>query len=256
MLMSAGLPLPKSVFGHGFVYRKNEGSGVLEKMSKTIGNVVEPMDLIQQFSAEAFRYYFMSQCPFGGDGEFSFERFADVYNADLANNLGNLFSRTLTMCLKYFEGRLPDAPAIDATAWLGGLDLPTLVAQLRDQVGSFQYNTALQRIWFDVLGAANRYISETQPFKLIKTDPEATRAVLVNLAEALRVIAILTKPFLPRTATTFYRAFNYEEAQAWDSVGFADALNRPHLPTLHLRAPLEGGKPAPLFPKIELKESS
>lgn len=256
MLMSAGLPLPKSVFGHGFVYRKSDKSGVLEKMSKTIGNVVEPMDLIQQFSAEAFRYYFMSQCPFGSDGEFSFERFAEVYNADLANNLGNLYSRTLTMCLKYFDGRLSDATAVETKAWHAEFDLPELVASLRDQVGSFQYNGALQRIWLDVIDAANRYISESQPFRLIKTDPEATRAVLVNLTEALRVIAILIKPFLPQTAETFYRAFNFEEAQAWDSVGYADTLNRPQLPTIQVTAPLEGGKPAPLFPKIDLRETS
>ena len=106
MLMSAGLPLPRRVFGHGFVYRKDEGTGEVQKISKSLGNVVEPMDIIDQFSAEAFRYYFMSQCPFGGDGEFSFERFADAYNSGLANNLGNLYSRTLSMCVKYFDGKL------------------------------------------------------------------------------------------------------------------------------------------------------
>src|SRR5579875_3929588 len=89
MLTSAGLPLPRMVFGHGFVYRKDEETGEVQKLSKSLGNVVEPMELIQKFSSEAFRYYFMSQCPFGGDGEFSFERFAAVYNADLADNLGN-----------------------------------------------------------------------------------------------------------------------------------------------------------------------
>ena len=106
MLMSAGLPLPLQVFGHGFVYRKNEATGEVQKLSKSLGNVVEPMELIERFLADAFRYYFISQCPFGGDGEFSFERFADAYNSGLANNLGNLYSRILTMCLKYFDGRL------------------------------------------------------------------------------------------------------------------------------------------------------
>jgi methionyl-tRNA synthetase len=105
MLMSAGLPLPRMVFGHGFVYCKNEKTGEVQKLSKSLGNVVEPMELVQKFSSEAFRYYFMSQCPFGGDGEFSFERFTAVFNNDLANNLGNNYSRILTMCARYFNGR-------------------------------------------------------------------------------------------------------------------------------------------------------
>lgn len=253
MLMSAGLPLPKSVFAHGFVYRKDDTSGVLQKMSKSIGNIVEPMDLIRQFSSEGFRYYFMSQCPFGGDGEFSFERFAETYNTGLANNLGNLYSRTLTMCLKYFDGALDGSAAIDPTAWRAALDLPSLVEDLRALVGSFQYATALQRIWLEVLDAANRYIEATQPFKLAKTDPEATKVVLVNLAEAMRVVSILIKPFLPRTAETFYAAFNFGEAQPWDAVSFASAAERPAGPDLRVTAPLVNGKVTPLFPKIDLK---
>ena len=253
MLMSAGLPLPKAVFAHGFVYRKNEQSGVAEKMSKSIGNIVEPMDLVQQFSAEGFRYYFMSQCPFGGDGEFSFERFAETYNTGLANNLGNLYSRTITMCMKYFDGRLEGSSAIDPTAWRGELDLPGLVGDLRELIGTFQYASALQRIWLEVIDAANRYIEATQPFKLAKTDPEGTRVVLVNLAEALRVVAILTKPFLPRSAASFYAAFNFDESHPWEGISYRDALERPDGPDLRVTAPLVDGRIAPLFPKIDLK---
>ncbi len=251
MLMSAGVALPERVFGHGFVYRKNEETGEVQKLSKSLGNVVEPMELIDKFSVEGFRYYFMSQCPFGGDGEFSFERFADNYNSGLANNLGNLYSRILTMCLKYFDGRFENTSAIDATQWRRGLDLAELVASTRASISSFDFSSSLQRIWRDVIDAANRYIQETEPFKLAKTDPEACRVVLVNLAEWLRVAAILIKPFLPRTAETFYRAFNFEEARAWDQVGYADAAT-PQLPAvLTVTAPTSGGKPAPLFPKIE-----
>jgi methionyl-tRNA synthetase len=253
MLLSAGLPLPKQVFGHGFVNRKNEETGEVQKIAKSLGNAVEPMDLIEKFSAEGFRYYFMSQCPFGGDGEFSFERFAEVYNTGLANNLGNLYSRTLSMCVKYFDGRLEGVTPGFPKAWLGGLDLAALVEALREQVGSFQYNVALSAIWIQVLDAANRFIQVTEPFKLAKTDPEACKAVLVNLADALRVIAILIKPFLPATAETFYRAFNFEDAQPWDSVAYRDApADHPGL-ALRVTAPLVGGKPAPLFPKIEAK---
>ena len=224
MLMSADLPLPKRVFGHGFVYRKNESTGEAEKISKSLGNVVEPMDIVNRFSSEGFRYYFMSQCPFGGDGEFSFGRFAEVYNADLANNLGNLYSRTLSMCVKYFNGELAGADTVSPTAWLLGLNLEGLINELGGHICEFQYNLALQRIWNEVFGATNRYISETVPFKLIKTDPDATRVVLINLAEALRAISILIKPFLPRTASTFHAAFNFADVSPWDSVRYADAL--------------------------------
>jgi len=253
MLMSAGLPLPKRVFAHGFVYRKNEESGLIEKMSKSLGNVVQPIELIDKFSAEAFRYYFMSQCPFGGDGEFSFERFADTYNGGLANNLGNLYSRTLSMCLKYFEGRLEGSSQVRPMAWLGELDPPRLVEELREAVGGFQYTTALRRIWLEVLDAANRYIETTQPFKLAKTDPEAAKVVLINLAEALRVSAILIKPFLPNTAATLYRAFNFEQARPWEAVSYRDAAQPLEGLELTVTANLENGRVAPLFPKIDLK---
>ncbi len=251
MLMSAGLPLPEQVYAHGFVYRKNEESGTLEKMSKSLGNVVEPMQLIERFSAEGFRYYFMSQCPFGGDGEFSFERFTDVYNAHLANNLGNMYSRVLSMCLKYFEGRLDGSAAIDCNQWWRAeLDLPKVVDELRRLVGTFQYPLALQRIWLEILDAVNRYIQATRPFQLIKTDPGATRVVLANLAQAMRTLAILIKPFLPATAETFYRSFNFADARAWEAVSYADAAVAPAI-ELRVTASLSEGKPAPLFPKID-----
>lgn len=259
MLMSAGLPVPRSVFAHGFVYRKNEESGVAEKMSKSLGNVVEPMDLITRFesvtpyASDAFRYYFMSQCPFGGDGEFSFERFVESYNTGLANNLGNLYSRTLTMCHKYFGGRLEGSSAIDPTAWRAGLDWPALVGDLRSLVGSFQYNVALSRLWLEVLDSANKYIDTTQPFKLAKTDPEACKAVLVNLAEALRVASILARPFLPKSTAAIYESFNFGESEGWESVGYESALGRPLGPDLRLTSELPGGKPSPLFPKVETR---
>ncbi|WP_406696394.1 class I tRNA ligase family protein [Singulisphaera sp. Ch08] len=246
MLMSAGLPLPRRVFGHGFVYNK-DGS----KISKSTGTAVDPMDVSKVHGADAFRYYFMRECPFGGDGNYSEKRFAEVYNSDLAKNLGNLYSRTLSMCMKYFEGQLPDAAAVDATAWLAGLDLSALVEELRTKVGAFEYNIALQRIWLEVLDAANRYIDVTAPFKLAKTDLEACKAVMINLAEALRVIAILIKPFTPKTAEIFYRSFNFEQVQAWETVGYRDAATRLVVPDLQVTAEIVSGKPVPLFPRID-----
>ncbi|MHC5539355.1 class I tRNA ligase family protein [Singulisphaera rosea] len=249
MLMSAGVPLPRKVFGHGFVYNKGA------KISKSAGTAIDPMDVYRLHGSDAFRYYFMKECPFGGDGNFSEERFAEIYNSDLADKLGNLYSRTLTMCVKYFEGRLPGADAVDSTTWLAGLDLDGLVTDLRGRVGSFEYNPALQRIWLEVVGAANRYIEDTAPFKLAKTDLEGTKPILINCIEAIRVIAILIKPFIPRTAGVFYSAFNFEEAAPWDEVGYRDASARVSIPELRVTATLTAGKPTPLFPKIELKTS-
>ena len=250
MLMSAGLAPPKRVFAHGFVYNKGA------KISKSAGTAIDPMDVFRVHGADAFRYYFMRECPFGGDGNFSDERFAEVYNADLADKLGNLYSRTISMCVKYFDGRLGSVSATDSPpkAWLSGLDLNALVTDLRAKVGAFEYNVVLQRIWLEILGAANRYIEDTVPFKLAKTDPTACKVVLVNLAEAFRVIAILIKPFLPRTAETFYRSFNFEDAGAWNQIGYDSALQPATGLDLRVTAPLLAGKPAPLFPKIDLKE--
>ena len=167
----------------------------------------------------------MSQCPFGGDGEFSFERFADVYNSGLANNLGNLYSRILTMCVKYFEGQLGSNEGVDLTAWRRGLDVTAFVGELRESMIAFDYSTVLQRIWLEIVDRANRYTQETQPFKLAKTDLEACRQVLLNLAEWQRVAAILIKPFLPRTAETFYSAFDFGAENAWERVSYRDAAH-------------------------------
>jgi methionyl-tRNA synthetase len=195
----------------------------------------------------------MKECPFGGDGSYSEERFAEVYNSDLADNLGNLYSRVLAMCVKYFGGKLVGSSKIAPTAWRAGLDLDALVGDLRTLVGSFEYNVALQRIWLEVLSAANRYIEVTSPFKLAKTDLEACKVVLVNLAEAIRVVAILTKPFLPATAERYYQAFNFGEDRAWNSLSYSDAVSSPLNLELRVTAPLQNGKPQPLFPRIEIK---
>lgn len=248
MLLSAGVPLPKQVFGHGFVYNKGA------KISKSAGTALDPMDVFRVHGADAFRYYFMRECPFGGDGNFSDERFTEVYNADLANNLGNLYSRTLSMCLRYFNGALDGSSGVDPVEWRSNAtSLATLVPELRALIESFQYNVALQRIWLEILDPANRYIDATAPFKLAKTDLEACKRVLVNLVEALRVAAILIKPFLPKTAETVYRTFNFGEAVAWESVCYDGVLSRPGGPDVKVTAQFAGGKPAPLFPKIDVK---
>lgn len=247
MLMAAGIDPPRQVFGHGFVYIKNEETGAVEKISKSLGNVVEPMQIITRFSAEAFRYYFMRECPFPGDGEFSWGRFAEVYNSELANNLGNLFSRVVTLVTKNFEGLLPRTagkapPLLDA-------DRAETVRQIQAHVEACRYNVALQTIWQAVLNPANQFADRKEPWKLVKSDREAAAEVLFTMIEPLRASAILLKPFLPRAAETIYRSFNF--AKPWESIRYDDASQAAvQLEDLRVVAALENGKVKPLFPRI------
>jgi methionyl-tRNA synthetase len=249
MLMAAGLEPPRRVFAHGFVYRKNEETGVSEKMSKTLGNVVDPMDIITKFSPEAFRYYFLRECPFPGDGEFGWQRFRDLYNADLANNLGNLYSRVVVLTHQNYGGNLDNTAGLEPGQIYAEVDTQTTVRQVQAHIEACQYNLALQRIWQQILDPANRYTEKREPWKLVKTDREATKAVLFDLVEQLRAAAILLKPFLPVAAETIYRSFNFP--QSWESVRFEDVWNHPRQANdLKVLVVLEGGKLKPMFPRL------
>jgi len=185
------------VFGHGFVYRKNEETGDIEKLSKSLGNVVEPMEIITRFSAEAFRYYFLRECPFPGDGEFSWQRFKELYNSDLANNLGNLYSRVVTIISKNYDGHLAATAGVPPGAIYTDVDIQSTVQQVQQHIDACQYNQALEKIWRQVLDPANQYADRKEPWKLVKTDKSAAKAVLYDLVEQLRATAVLLKPFLP-----------------------------------------------------------
>jgi methionyl-tRNA synthetase len=249
MLMAAGLEPPRMVFGHGFVYRKNEETGQVEKLSKTIGNVVEPMDIITKFNAEAFRYFFLRECPFPGDGEFSWQRFQHVYDGDLAHNLGNLYSRVVKPIAQNFEGHLQGTANVEPGEIYIEVDTETTVQQVQKHVEACQYNQALQRIWQQILVPANQYAEKKQPWKLVKTDRETAKRVLYDLVEQLRAAAILLKPFLPRTAEIIYRSFNFP--QAWEEVRHEDVWVHPcQVEDLKLLAELEEGKVKRLFPRI------
>jgi methionyl-tRNA synthetase len=251
MLLAAGLEPPRSVFGHGFVYRKSDETGELEKLSKTLGNIVEPMEIIDKFSVEAFRYYFLRECPFPGDGEFSWKRFADVYNADLANNLGNLYSRVVTLITKNYNGHLDKTAGQKPGVIYDEIDTETTVQQVQAHVEACQYNQALQRVWLQILNPANQYADKQEPWKLVKTDLVAAKQVLYNLAEQLRAVAILLKPFLPRSAEIIYRSFNFP--QPWEEVRHEDVWVHPRqVEDLRVLAPLENGKVKPLFPRINV----
>lgn len=246
MLMAAELPLPKSVFAHGFVYNKGQ------KISKSAGTAIDPMTVYQTSGTDPFRYYFLRECSFGSDGNFSEERFIEIYNSDLANNLGNLYSRTISMCMRYFEGDLAGSSSIDPIDWRGDINLADLATELDGMMQRFEYAQALQLIWSQVLDTANRYIQNTEPFKLVKTDRDACKVVLSNLADAIRVIGILIKPFLPSTAEKFYSAFNFEPSTPWATLDFSMiAYPAQDRGDWQVTAALIDGKPEPLFPKIQ-----
>src|SRR5262245_22181147 len=247
MLLAAGVEPPKQVFGHGFVYIKNEETGVTEKISKSLGNVVEPMEIITKFSGAAFRYYFMRECPFPGDGEFSWGRFADVYNSELANNLGNLYSRVVTLVAKNYDAVIPNTAGKAPT--LLDANRAQTVRQIQAHVEGCRYNQALQLLWQSILNPANQHADRKEPWKLVKTDKTAAAQVLFEMVEPLRAAAILLKPYLPRSAETIYRSFNF--AKSWDSVRYEDASQPPmQAEDLRVLAALEGGKVKPLFPRI------
>jgi methionyl-tRNA synthetase len=256
MLMSAGVELPRRVFAHGFVYLKDEQTEETKKISKSLGNVIEPIEIVENFSSDAFRYYFMRECPFGGDGEFSFGRFAMSYNADLANNLGNLFSRTTSMVLRYFDGTLVGSCGVARDEILGDEELSGIVQSVASDIEACRYSVVLETIWRQVLDPGNRYIEQRKPWLLANEkkpeyDLDACLTVLTNLAEIVRIAAVLIRPFMPRSAATMYAGFNFPVAL--DAASFASIAPRaPLAADLRVTAPLgEAGKIEPLFPKID-----
>jgi methionyl-tRNA synthetase len=249
MLWAAGEEAPKKVFAHGFVYIKNEEAGTVEKISKSLGNVIEPMEVISKFSAEAFRYFFLRECPFPSDGEFGWARFAEVYNSELANNLGNLFSREMTITWKNFGGVFDGTAGKRPEPVVPGLDLALFVGEVREHVEACRYNQALQKIVQDFLTPTNQYLESNAPWKLVKTDKDAAKRVLFNAVQSLRIASILLKPFIPRSAEKIYAAFNFPKP--WAEVKYADAAELAAQPDdLRVTAELVDGKVPPLFPRI------
>ncbi len=249
MCFAAGVEPPRRVFGHGFVYLKDDETGAAQKISKSLGNVVEPMDIVTKFSAEAFRYYFLRECPFPGDGEFSWKRFEELYNADLANNLGNTYSRVVKLISQHYDGRLDGTAGLEPGVIYTEVDAETTARQVQTHIEACQYNQALQRIWLQMLNSTNRYLDETAPWKLVKTDKTAAKRVLYDAAEQLRTVAILLKPFLPRAAETIYTSFNFPEA--WAEVSYEEAWSHARQgEDLRVLAQLHAGKVTPLFPRI------
>ena len=217
MLMSMGLPLPKKVYGHGWL---NFGG---EKMSKSRGNVVDPYILAEKFGVDALRFFMLRTFPFGSDGNFTNELLIQTINTDLANDLGNLVSRTTAMADKYFGGALP--------AGCGEIGEPDgelkaladeVTANYRTQMDAFQFSVALNEVW-RLISRANKYIDETMPWALAKDEGKKPRllAVMKNLCEAIRVSAILVSPVMPDTAEAIFQRLGVPAGgRNWDAVGF------------------------------------
>src|SRR5471032_111716 len=192
-LMSAGIDVPQRIFSHGFLFNRGE------KMSKSVGNVIDPFALADAYGVDPLRYFFLREVPFGQDGNYSHEAIVNRINADLANDLGNLAQRSLSMIGKAFGGVLPapgEFSAEDKTI-LSAADGMTGIA--REHMKTQQLHQVLNAVW-SVVADANRYFASQAPWALAKTDPKRQGTVLYVTAEVLRRIAILSQPVLPTSA--------------------------------------------------------
>jgi methionyl-tRNA synthetase len=243
MLWAAGYELPKHVFSHGFV--TVDGT----KMGKSMGNVVEPLEIVGKSSVDAYRYYFMRECPFSGDGDYSGQRFEEVFNSDLANTWGNLNSRAITVAVKSLGGVLPNTAGRTPRPVSAELDLAKFLGEFRSRVEACEYSVALQMLMTQLGYPANKYIGDQAPWTVVKTDPASAAFILHDVIEALRIGAILLKPFIPTSAEIIYKNFSF--AKPWDEVTYTDA-ERYDVPTSDLRilAETTEGKPKVLFQRM------
>ncbi|WP_302848014.1 methionine--tRNA ligase [Paenibacillus sp. OK003] len=215
MLMALDLPLPKKVFAHGWLLMKDG------KMSKSKGNVVDPVTLIDRYGLDALRYYLLREVPFGSDGTFTPESFVERVNSDLANDLGNLLNRTVAMVDKYFEGKAPEFTSgvteFDVSLEEAGL---AAVEKVEQAMENLQFSVALTAI-SQFVSRSNKYIDETQPWALARDDAKRNElaSVMSHLIESLRIASILLQPFLTRAPRKIWEQLGIQEGEltAWDS---------------------------------------
>ncbi|MBT4554056.1 MAG: methionine--tRNA ligase [Candidatus Marinimicrobia bacterium] len=201
MLMSAGLELPKTIFAHGW-WLMGES-----KMSKSLGNVINPMDLIDDYGVDPVRYYLMREMVLGQDSSFTMESFIQRYNSDLANDFGNLLSRVSTLMKKNYDGKIPnhgELTDVEKTIKSNGESLAELV---KDKIESMRLNEAIEEI-MQYVRSVNKYMEDNAPWKLVKEDKDAAGRVLYTAGEALRISAVLLSPVMPNRTAILLNALN------------------------------------------------
>jgi methionyl-tRNA synthetase len=244
MLMALDLPLPKKVFAHGWLLMKDG------KMSKSKGNVVDPVTLIDRYGLDALRYYLMREVPFGADGTFTPESFVERVNHDLANDLGNLLNRTIVMIDKYFAGKIP-AYVAGATEYDESLTetVGSTVAKYEEAMEKMEFSIALSAVW-QLISRTNKYIDETQPWSMVKDEAkrETLGSVMYVLAESQRISSVLLRPFLTKTPQLIWQqlglaAEDLPRLTAWESVHSFG----------HLPAGTKVQKGEPMFPRLDVE---
>ncbi|MGC8742638.1 MAG: methionine--tRNA ligase [Verrucomicrobiia bacterium] len=228
MLKAMGLPLPRQILVHGW-WQKD-----YQKMSKSTGNVVDPVAVIDEWGCDAFRYYVVRELDIGPDGNWTDAGFASRYNAELANGLGNLVNRTLSMLKRYRNGVVPQKSA-DLQK-----DVTEIVSKIRQQLLEYKLQDALISIW-DIITRANQYIDHTTPFKLAKDPSQARRLdeILYSLVETSRILGVLLYPFIPDTACAIFKQLNIQEKPDKFELAIWGGMNPGHTV----------GEQFPLFPK-------
>jgi len=243
ILKALDLQPPKAIFAHGWWVIKGE------KMSKSKGNVVDPTDMVSRYGVDPYRYFLLREVQFGMDGQFSEEALVTRYNSDLANDLGNLLSRTLTMVEKYFEGKVPAIKSQDQKAANPQEDelkekATALAEELERSIPQFDFVTALSKIW-EVINIANKYIEDSKPWTLAKEKKIAELScVICSLVEVLRIVALSVSSFMPDTAKNIWAQLGMKEDI--EKIKSSEMKSWGRIPSGH---PIQ--KSNPLFPRID-----